>query len=109
MGEFTVEDFVSVDESRDLAEGLFGTRSRMMRGTAGKTSSGTEAGRGGEERGERRTLSARKSGCLWAPVVRSTGMISKSRPFSLSTVATRTTLGDTGMPYSFSGAISSRW
>jgi hypothetical protein len=27
----------------------------------------------------------------------------------LSTVATRTTLGDTGMPYSFSGAISSRW
>jgi len=29
-GEFTVEDFVSVDESRDLAEGLFGTTSTMM-------------------------------------------------------------------------------
>ena len=54
-------------------------------------------------------MRARKSGCLWAPVVRSTGMISKSRPFSLSTVATRTTLGDSGIPYSFSGAISSCW
>jgi len=30
-GEFTVEDFVSVDESRDLAEGLFGTRTRRRR------------------------------------------------------------------------------
>ena len=54
--------------------------------------------------GSGRTLRARNSGFLWAPVRRSTGTISKSRPFSLSTVATRTTFWATAASRTASAA-----
>jgi len=99
----TVENFISVLQRRDLAERLRARREQqqMRRGCVVRRKA-MEA----ELKGAGRTLRARNSGVLWAPVRRSTGTISKSRPLSLSTVATRTTLGDSGIPYSFRGAMA---